>query len=409
MRVLNVTQTYFPFLEFGGPPVKVRALSQALARRGHQVTVLTSDWGFQQRSTPENGLMKSAKRAAFGWGWNEQGVEAVYLPSWLRHRALSWNPGVARFCRERLREFEIVHIFGVYDFLGPAVARFCRSLRVPYVVEPIGMFLPIVRSFFLKRMYHLLLGNRMLSRCSSIIATSRQELTELASAGPPSEKIVLRRNGVNVPDVMPERGSFRAARGISPDAKLVLFLGRLSQKKSPDLLLQTFAMLCAQKKIANLQLAFVGPDESGMECKLMRMAGELGVASCVKFCGALFGEAKWGAYRDADVFVLPSQNENFGNTAAEAVVAGTPVVVTEQCGIAPLLAEVAALVAAHDATSLSSAIERILSEPGLHMRLAAGCREAAARLDWEEPAAEMEALYRRLAPVAERHALYMRA
>ena len=56
------------------------------------------------------------------------------------------------------------------------------------------------------------------------------------------------------------------------------------------------------------------------------------------------GEAKWAAYRDADIFVLPSQNENFGNTAAEAVAAGTPVIVTEQCGIAPLFAGTAGLV-----------------------------------------------------------------
>src|SRR5580693_5564619 len=49
MRILNVTQTYAPFLEFGGPPVKVRALSEALVRRGHQVTVLTADWGLEAR------------------------------------------------------------------------------------------------------------------------------------------------------------------------------------------------------------------------------------------------------------------------------------------------------------------------------------------------------------------------
>ena len=49
MRILNVTETYAPFLEFGGPPVKVRALSEGLARRGHQVTVLTADWGLEKR------------------------------------------------------------------------------------------------------------------------------------------------------------------------------------------------------------------------------------------------------------------------------------------------------------------------------------------------------------------------
>jgi len=409
MRVLNVTQTYFPFMEFGGPPVKVRALSQALMRFGHQVTVLTADWEFERRSTSKNGLNSPATRSSFGWRWEDGPVETLYLPSWLRYRSLSWNPAVARFCRERLREFDVVHIFGLYDFLGAAVAGFCRSRRIPYIVEPIGMFLPIVRSFFLKRMYHLLLGNRMLSGCCSIIATSSQEVAELVSAGLPPEKIVLRRNGVEVPEMMPERGTFRAAHGISADASLILFLGRLSQKKSPDLLLQAFAMLCTQQRHANLELAFVGPDEGATKRKLMRMAGELGVAPRVKFCDPLFGDAKWSAYRDADVFVLPSQNENFGNSAAEALAAGTPVVVTQQCGIAPLLVDVAGLTAAHDAASISRAIERILSDSALRAKLRSGCREVVSRLDWEEPAREMEALYRRLAPVDDCRALYTRA
>ena len=409
MRVLNVTQTYFPFVEFGGPPVKVRALSRALARLGHQVAVLTADWGFAQRSASQREVCTNAERTPFGWRWNEEGVEAVYLPNWLRYRALSWNPSARRFCRERLTEFDAVHIFGIYDLLGPTVADFSYSRGVPYVVEPIGMFLPIVRNLFLKRMYHLLLGNRMLSRCSSIIATSNQEVSELVSAGLPPEKVVLRRNGVDLPEVMPERGKFRAAQRISAQAKLVLFLGRLSSKKSPDLLLRAFAALCGEGKVRDLLLAFVGPDDDGMKAKLIRSAENLGVASRVKFCGALFGEDKWAAYRDADVFVLPSQNENFGNAAAEAVAAGTPVIVTEQCGIAPLLADVAGLTVTHDANSISRAIVRVLTEPGLHSRLSAGCREVASRLDWQQPAREMEALYQRLTPIPECRALHTRA
>jgi glycosyltransferase involved in cell wall biosynthesis len=408
MRVLNVTQTYFPFLEFGGPPVKVRALSKALARLGHQITVLTADWGLARRSFPESNLINGAERSFFGWNWKEEAVEIFYLPTWLRYRTLTWNPAVRAFCRKRLADFDVVHIFGMYDLLGPPVAEFCVSCRVPYVLEPIGMFVPIVRSFFLKHMYHLLLANRMLRGCSSIVATSNQEVTELVSAGVPSEKIVLRRNGVDLPEVMPEKGKFRAAQKISPDAKLVLFLGRLSSKKSPDVLLQAFAMLCAQTGNECLQLVFAGPDDAGMQGKLRRMAAELRITSRVKFCGALFGDAKWSAYRDAEVFVLPSQNENFGNTAAEAIAAGTPVIVTEQCGIAPLLANIAGLVVAHDAASISRAIQRLLAEPQLYSRLTAGCREVTSRMDWEQPAREMEALYRRIARIAEPRALYTR-
>jgi glycosyltransferase involved in cell wall biosynthesis len=254
-----------------------------------------------------------------------------------------------------------------------------------------------VRSLRLKRIYHAVFGQRLFEGASAIVATSEQEVEELASGGVAREKITLRRNGVEAPASWPERGTFRKGLGITQEAKVILFLGRLSEKKSPGLLVEAFASLASGSEEKTLHLVFAGPDEGGMQNRLAEMAAQLGVASQVQFAGAIFGEAKWAAYRDADVFVLPSQNENFGNTAAEAVAAGTPVIVTEQCGIAPLLADVAGLVVPHDARALARAIKAVIGGPELHARLAAGCREVAARLGWEEPVREMEALYNKLA------------
>jgi glycosyltransferase involved in cell wall biosynthesis len=395
MRILNVTQTYFPFLEFGGPPVKVRSLAQQLVKLGHHVTVLTADWGLSSRASAA-AIRSSVERSPFGWRLKEGEIEAIYLRSRLRYRALTWNPGITRFCRARLWNFDVVHIFGLYDFLGPAIAAACRRSGIPYIVEPIGMFVPIVRNFLLKRMYHLILGQGMLRGSRKIIATSAQERAELASSGLPPGKIAVRRNGVEMPETLPGPGTFRAALGIAQNAKVVLYLGRLSEKKSPDLLLQAFAALCKAEGDAELCLVFAGPDEGGMKKKLLQMAGELGIATCVQIRGAAFGEQKWSAYRDADVFVLPSQNENFGNTAGEAVAVGTPVVVTDRCGIAPLLADVAGLVVEHDATAMAQALARVLWEPGLHAKLSAGCKNVAARLDWDEPARDMQRLYEQL-------------
>jgi glycosyltransferase involved in cell wall biosynthesis len=396
MRILNVTETYAPFLEFGGPPVKVRALSEGLARRGHQVTVLTADWGLEKRlQTQEEKI--AADRSPFGWRQIENGVQAIYVPTWLRYRSVSWNPAVKRYCRARLQNFDVVHIFGLYDLMGPAVAAAARKLGLPYVLEPIGMFVPIVRNLWLKRMYHAVWGRRLLKGASAVIATSEQEAEELVAGGLPRTRVVLRRNGVEMPEAWPERGAFRTAHGISAEEKVVLFLGRLSAKKSPDLLLRAFGELSGRSMGIPMTLVFAGPDESGVKAELDRMATELGVRRKVQFAGAIFGEAKWAAYRDADVFVLPSQNENFGNTAAEAVAAGTPVIVTEQCGIAPLLRDEAGLVVRHDAAALSNALERILSEAQLHARLAAGCAAVTSRLGWDEPVRDMETLYTTLA------------
>jgi glycogen synthase len=79
MRILNVTQSYAPFLEFGGPPVKVGALSEALVRRGHQVTVLTADWGLAARLCGEV-HSSGTSRSPFGWRREKNGVQAIYLP-----------------------------------------------------------------------------------------------------------------------------------------------------------------------------------------------------------------------------------------------------------------------------------------------------------------------------------------
>jgi glycosyltransferase involved in cell wall biosynthesis len=398
MRILNVTQSYTPFFEFGGPPVKVRALAEGLARRGHQVSVLTVDWGLERRlkETTKEG---PAREGPYGHVREIGGVAVVYLAERLHYRAASWNPGLGRYLRAELQNFDVAHIFGLYDLLGPATAAACRKQGIPYVVEPIGMYVPIVRNLWLKRIYHRFLGREMMAGASLVVATAEQERAELVRGGIANEKILLRRNGVDSPADLPERGNFRQKLQIPSNAKLVLFLGRLSGKKSPDLLLKAFAGATApgSARARRADLAFVGPDEAGMKARLRTMAKSLGLADRTHFSDPLEGQAKWEAYRDADMFVLPSQNENFGNTAAEAVAAGTPVIVTERCGIAPLLEDLAGLVVKHDEKELRGALTRLLEDNALCTKLKEGCTIAYRRLGWEEPLAQMEAAYCRLA------------
>ena len=398
MRILNVTQSYAPFFEFGGPPVKVRALAEGMAKRGHDVTVLTADWGIDERLKQFPGE-PPATAGPFGRTRVVHGVTAVYLPSWFHFRSTTYNPALRRYLRARLSDFDVVHIFGLYDFFGPRVAAECRKRGIPYIVEPIGMFIPIVRNIRLKRVYHRVWGHSLFQGASVLVATAEQERDELIAGGITASKIRLRRNGVEVPPALPTRGKFRAAQHISNDAKLILFLGRLSPKKSPDMLLQAFCNLQQppDRVGANVHLAFVGPDEGGMEGRLVDIARVRGVAERVHFVGTLSGDAKWQAYRDADVFVLPSQNENFGNTAAEAVVSGTPVIVTDQCGIAPLLNDVAGLVIHHDEAGLTRALRQLLFDLNLWTRLHDGCARAVSTLGWEEPLHEMQMIYSSLA------------
>jgi glycosyltransferase involved in cell wall biosynthesis len=398
MRILNVTQSYAPFFEYGGPPVKVKALAEGMAKKGHEVCVLTADWGLEARLRSMTNE-PPAETSPFGNRRKINGVTAVYLANWFHYHATSWNPALARYLRARLKEFDVVHLFGLYDLLGPRVAKECRKLKIPYAVEPIGMFVPIVRNFLLKRVYHSLWGREMLDGADAIIVTAEQEREELRQGRIPAEKIYLRRNGVETPATLPAPGTFRSTLKLQPKERLILFLGRLSQKKSPDLLLKAFALLSRDgpSNADNVHLAFVGPDESGMKRRLQHMAEELGVQARVHFSLPLEGEAKWAAYRDADIFVLPSLNENFGNTAAEAVVAGTPVIVTENCGIAPLLEGTAGLVVKHDEVELRNALTRLLDDEILQRTLRQGSSAALAKLGWDEPLEEMEKIYSRLA------------
>jgi glycosyltransferase involved in cell wall biosynthesis len=234
---------------------------------------------------------------------------------------LSANTGVLRFCRERLDKFELVHIYGLYDLIGPAVAYFCRRRRIPYVVEPMGMFRPIVRNFWLKRLYHSLFGQTMLSGAQRLIATAEQERKELVEGGIPDARVVVRRNGVEVPAQLPPAGTFRRQWGIPIDSKLVLFLGRLVSKKSPELILEAFTGWREQTgHMEPALLVLAGPHErDGYRQRLEASVLRLGLEGETLFTGPLYGDAKWAAYRDADVFVLRSQNENFGNSVAEAI------------------------------------------------------------------------------------------
>jgi glycosyltransferase involved in cell wall biosynthesis len=391
-HVLKVTQSYYPFLDRGGPAVKVRALARGLARRGHLVKVLTSDLGIKVAGTAG-----SITQVSDGWQSDEDGVKTVYLSSRGSYRSLTWNPGIFAFCGKRLKSVDIAHIYGTYDLLGPIVARACRQRGIPYLVEPMGMFRPVVRNLALKWLYRRALGESVLHGAARVVATSLQEQAELIEEGIAAEKIVVRRNGVELPKIPPVRGAFRGQWQISQEVLLVLFLGRIVSKKSPELLLEAFIRWQRSPEAATRRavLVFVGPAENQARKRLEAEVRRRDLGKTVLFTGPLYGDAKWSALVDADIFVLPSQNENFGNAAAEAVACGTPVIVTDRCGIAPMIEGRAGLVIRHESEALPRALHQ-LSDAALRERMKVCCGEVAQGLGWEQPLAQTEALYSEL-------------
>src|SRR2546425_8834276 len=308
MRILKTTQTYYPYLDKGGPPAKVKGIARALARHGHEVTVLTADLGLTDETFDAQGWSRERTAGPFGWEWKSEGVKAIYLSTLVNYRATTLSPRVLEFCRKHVTDFDVVHLYGLYDLIGPVVAKFCRRHGIPYVIEPLGMFQPKVRSLQKKRVYHSLIGDALVRNAAAVIATSGTERQELLDGGIAAEKIVLRRNGLDLDEFqsLPARGAFRSKLGIGAHETLVLFLGRISFIKGLDVLVRAFAELAQLQREPRLIIA--GPDDKdGCLEEIRGLVDQLRLKGRIIFVGPLYGVEKLQALADADLFVLPSK------------------------------------------------------------------------------------------------------
>jgi glycosyltransferase involved in cell wall biosynthesis len=400
MRLLMAVQSYFPFQERGGPVVKVRALARGLSALGHKVTVVTADLGLEKYI--QQGL--KADRTTYGWRYQEDGIDAIYLPTLAHYRDITLNPNVIGFSRASLREFHLVHFFGLYDTIGPVLSGFCRRYDVPYVVEPMGMYRPIDRGFKLKRLWHRNLGGSYLKGASYLVATSEMEQQELVEDGVPAEKVVIRYNGVDrdAPATLPPPGTFRAKHGIAPGVPLILFISRLIPRKGAELLIEAFSQVCPAEGV----LVIAGPEgDAAYVASLRKIASESGAAAQVIFTGPLYDADKFAALEDATVFALPSRYENFANVAAEAMVHSVPVIISDACGIRSLVEGRAGLVVPVAVAPLAEALRTLLTDRALYAKFQEGCRAATQEMSWSSLAAKMSGYYEQVLAARDRPAI----
>jgi glycosyltransferase involved in cell wall biosynthesis len=245
------------------------------------------------------------------------------------------------------------------------------------------MFLPRVRKVRFKRLFDATVARHVAAGAAAIVASSEHERRQLVEAGAPAERIRVRGNGFPQPPP-PSEGRLRDSLGLG-DEPLVLYVGRLASGKGVELL------LAAAERLTSAHVAFVGPDDGHGTAALVDRASASGpAAGRVHRLGAI--ERPLELYAEADVFVLPSAGESFGMVAAEAAAAGTPVVVTDRCGVAEPLAD-AALVVPYEGEAIAAAIQRLLADPELRARVGAAGRKAAARLSWDVIVARQEEIY----------------
>ena len=268
------------------------------------------------------------------------GVPVTYLRRIVSRGFLSVAPGAGRVVRAG---FDVVHAFGLRDGVTTAAMLAARRAGVPLVLEPMGMAVPRIRSTRMKSAFDRVF-QRLHHHAAATIATSAMEADELRPLG--YANVVVRANPIAA-------SSYDAPR--SWPIYDLCYVGRLHEKKR---LGDIVAALAAHQEWTAV---VAGPDEDGSRGRLLLAAQRAGVGPRLTIKDWVADVEKSALIRSSKVFVLPSLAENFGNAAAEAIALGTPVVVTDTCGVAEIVAATGTgAVAAVDTSSVIRAIERVV-------------------------------------------------
>ncbi|HJQ38475.1 MAG TPA: glycosyltransferase [Thermoanaerobaculia bacterium] len=305
MRLLHVVPTYLPARRYGGTIVSVHGLCRALAARGHQVDVFTTN--VDGGGTLDVPIATPVEL---------DGVRVHYFPSPMRR--LYWSPQMRRALKTL--DYDLVHIHAIWLWPGYAAARAAHRANVPYVISPRGMLVPELiqqKSTFAKRAWLAAIERRNFAAAAAIHFTSRIEQHDAE------------RTGVSLPSpfVVPNGVDLVPRPDVARDENTLLFLGRINWKKGLDRTIELLPRVDARLLIA-------GNDEENLTPSLRALAAKLGVADRVEFTGPVYGDAKWELMARATLFVLQSMSENFGNAVLEALMMETPAVLTPRVGLA---------------------------------------------------------------------------
>jgi glycosyltransferase involved in cell wall biosynthesis len=380
MQILHVISNIDPSL--GGTSTALIALARAQRGAGLHVNVLSTF------STPSEDAAESLRR---------DGVNVTLIGP--TTQPLSRHPHIEPALREQVPRADIVHIHALWEEVQHRAARVARELGKPYVITPHGMLDPwsLRQSKWKKRLYLALRMRSNLDHAAAIHYTSEieRDLSTPLKLRPPT---IVEPNGVDLAEFenLPPRGAFRAKHAVvGGDRPMVLFLGRVHPKKGLDLLLPAFAQAAPPR--AGLVIA--GPAEDDAYAEQLRMkVRTCGLFARTVFTGMLRGRERIEAFVDADLFVLPSYQENFGIAVVEALASGCPVLISDQVNIhREITAGGVGGVVPTEQNALADELKRWLD--GENLRRAAGARGPAfvrARYDWNVIARHWAGHYARL-------------
>jgi len=173
------------------------------------------------------------------------------------------------------------------------------------------------QSAWKKRVFWALMQGSAVRRASCFHATAEREYEDIRTAGLRRQPVCVIPNGIDTPEMKPKSIT---------ENRVLLFLGRIHPVKGVDSLLRAWAAV--GHRFPEWELRIAGPDSNGHLPRMKALAQELRLKRVV-FCGPLYGGTKLAAYREAELFVLPTHTENFGVTVAESLAAGTPAIVSK--------------------------------------------------------------------------------
>jgi glycosyltransferase involved in cell wall biosynthesis len=357
MKILHILLSIDP--DYGGPAQSVPSLAAAQAALGHHVSLAFYE------PHPERNSIQQARRSIPGLNL----VSLIPLgsrrtfESVLAHHAKS-------ILIEHIRTSDFIHIHNMWQPVLAMAAHLARAHKIPYAISPRGALNPwsMAQKRLKKQTALHLMWKPLLRDASFLHALNTQEALQIGGLGLESP-IVVAANGVfpGQFDALPIAGSFRLTLPRLASRRFILFLSRLHKKKGLDILIDAYRQIAI--KYSGVDLVIAGPDE-GEGALLAVMIDHYHLTERVHLVGPLYGAAKLAALCDATVFCLPSRDEGFSMAIIEAMAAGLPVVISEQCNFPEIRDADAGLISPLNPTHLSQALSSLLDDEPLRARIA---------------------------------------
>jgi glycosyltransferase involved in cell wall biosynthesis len=321
MRILQIVPSIS--LIYGGPSQMVLGLAPALAKANVEVTILTTDSNGDNGQKPLDVPLNIAIK--------KDGYEIIYFRC-APFRRYKFSVDLLKWLKDNAKNFDIAHIHALFSPISSAAAIVCRQQNLPYILRPLGTLDPadLQKKKKLKKLYVALLERGNIAGAAAIHFTSEQEAKISARFGVTTKDLVIPL-GVIPPKTNSE--DVRNKFGIPSDKPVILFMSRIDPKKGLDLLIPALEKLLTTGLDFHFILAGTNPQDPIYEQKIKSEIENSILKSHTTITGFVTGETKTSLLQTADLFVLPSYYENFGIAVAEAMVNGTPVVISDQVHI----------------------------------------------------------------------------